>query len=562
MARLVLLMTLLLSLAPAWAAAQDPPAAPAVDDLLAHVPNTSDIVVVVPSLNGLKDGLAQIDRELELNLPMLQDIFTFMRATGAPFDGVDLDGPAVVYIDNIQSVMMMGEPAFVGLFKASDYSAFLGQFGATASDSVTSFTGPWTGAGYSRQLGDYVAVSMSESAIRDLSGRSAAPITGLLSELGLQLLHQDQASLILNVNEMRSLFDMWMSTMSLMMEEGMYGDPGMAGMAEFWRLYMGAIGAGVRDTQSLIISLGAHSDGVSYDGVVQFNPGSVLGSVFREDHSAETYLNMLPNRPAVMWWASNNAGIDMARVSDLLDQAAAGTTDSFGRMMISSFRTYTDVTGFGSYWELGATPEGQAFALNTIYEVTDGAAFLERMEQQFQALGSMELPTGPEAPVSYEVEYEANAVDVEGWRIDRYRMATVLPEELTADNPFASMANQQGYLAMSGSHVLQLIGADEARMRAALSEVGTASGLASDPRVVASRAHALAPNPSMEAHVDIQQFAAQMLAMFADSPIRAESPTPVGLAGYYMNIRNEGVGGRVFVPYDALRWLLSVVPSF
>jgi hypothetical protein len=249
------------------------------------------------------------------------------------------------------------------------------------------------------------------------------------------------------------------------------------------------------------------------------------------------------------------------------------------RRSLGSWRDLDAMAGVFYAPDPGAAEgSGEMFRMVTAYHTDDVPAYMSRTQELYESMDGLSIPMGPmidptgtatEAVMTYNMSYEANHLELEGHRVDRFTFEVTMPPELEAAmDPTGGalmgmfgMGGYSGFMAASDSAVVITSGLDTEWLRSALQQFEAGGGLGTSPAFSALREHALRPGPAMEAYIDVAQLMSFIQAMEGPSePPAAPLEVPAGLEPVAMfgHVVDSGLEGRVYVPYSVIRFLIGL----
>ncbi len=545
-------------------------AAPAVLD---EVPADAPMVVIVPSLSKMNEGVRMMTNTLGLQVPEMADVLKQFKAQTGMEQGIDDEGSlALVLLDaglGIDAAKQGGEPPLVLLVPVTDYAAFMKNFKAQPAAGVTEVEMPNAGGpGFVKQQGKYAVLSPAKELVEGFAaGKAAGAMSKSVGVWGDRCMSGSLVFAYVNAQVVAPVLSPKIDQGMTEMEQAMAGDPNAAMVKDVMALYTQAGKAVLRDAEGLVAGMSIDELGVRMDQAIQFKADSPTAKLLGNSGPAKAMLDRLPDEPYLMAMGADLSGVDMvALLTPMVD--AMEKLPNLGAMM-GAMRPYLKVMSQASgmaqvipipqNMQLGA---GNPFAALSIIRSADAPAMLEANMAAINAMNGLKIAMpdlGEAAAISYTTQYFPKALEIDGTPVDQYSVMFNLPPEMMQNNPagpmlaMMGMTGQSGYVAASGNYMVMTATPDAGAIRGLLNATTQDKGLGSQMLLEQVRGQ-LTPEPMMEYYLSFSG-AVKMVngfaAMFLPAPLQApDDLPPVAMS---ISCKDGGVAGRFYVPLSVIK---------
>lgn len=570
-----------------------------VPDVVDQIPPDAQLFVATQPLEDLSREVAAFGDQLGLRMPQLSDPLATLRQMTGIQEGVDetrgialvaLSLPVPALPEGQGPPQPPGPPEAVILVPVDDYDAFLGNFGASGdqADQPTQvrIQGRPT---FVKQAGEWAVLSPMQPVVANFQpagdGDDAADhFLEHAGDLGGSILNESEALFYLDfaalAQDLRPLVEAGISE-AREQAKAQADDPATPDAETIEALfdaYSQAVDAVLRDGQAITAGINLDDTGFALSAAAQFEPGSELANAFDQAPEQSPSLNRLPNRPFLVATSLDFSTIPFTDwLQGLVD---ALPEDSPWRAMIGSGASL-DLGGDRQQQALyapemgggGGGPGGGPFGMMgpslfngvTVYPTDQPEELIEQNRQALESLKDVDLGEGQ---ASYDVEYEENALEVEGRPVHRYRVRfeDIPPQQMQQFGPFAAFLSQglSGYVTHTENAVIVTSSTDQNLLLQAVEAAAGDGNLATDAGVERVR-QLLPPNRIGETYIGvgpIMEIAAQFMGMFAPQQQEIEVPQDVPPIANSISVNAGGLHTQLLIPSETITAIRDLVQQF
>lgn len=552
--------------------------------ILSQAPAQSQVVIVIPSLSGLSQKIAALGQSLGVHSPMMANVLGAFKQQSGMVHGINDKGSVVVaLLDVDQAVKTHGEPTALVLMPVSDYNAFLGNFqNAKAAGDVTSFNMKDGETAYARHVGNYAVMGPKEAAVKAYQPGGAAVtahITQTIGQMGGKYLSMADVAIYADLQKLGPVFADALANELKQTQQRFAGIPGTGNRQAMMKLYEQGLSRVLRDAVGGVVTADLSADGIGLNEAYQFKPGSKTLAILHGG-SAETpkALQRLPKEPYIFAGAVDTQAIRVFELlKPLVDIAGKGGANPMTALYKDIMPQLEQATQMAFAWYAppagGRMGPGQGlFRSVSVLATPHPDQYIAAMKKSVLAGNGVTIPManvpvqpGQPAPqIKMTTQYQDNALQIDGTKIDRYSMQMQFPPNMGRANPMMMMfggTTVQGYLAAQNGFVIDAKQADKNLLQAALQSVAKDNGLGSAGLIAQLRDKALPPHPAAEGYFNLAglyQTLAPMAMMWVGAPL---PPAPKNLPPIAMGIGIDqtDVAARLYVPVPVMKFVADTV---
>lgn len=561
-----------------------------LNETLDQLPSGAEVVVVIPSLSKLNDAVAQFNRDMELGIPQLNNPLALMKGMAGFSEGFNDDGAAVLIIPSLsEAIANDDEPEPILLLPVSDYAAFAESMGGTAQ-GVSAM--PLAGEeGFAKKTGAF-AVFAEEQEVVDqyAAGMAGQAMLAKVGEYAGQYSGSSLALVIVDIEAMAptilSKLDEAMAEMAQEMENAAPMD--MSGMLEMME---GTAKEFISNTKTVTMGLDMERGGVGMTMSVNFKPGSELAALLPGSKGSaqmnDALMRQLPDSSYIVSGVVDFGAIDFAKVTSLMEAMAdnmAGVPmfEGVAEMMLEAMPMYENAEGMAQ--SLYTMPpmqlmSGQGMKTVSVMRVKDAETYADSYEKVLKSVadgmgkiiaGAAEMSGGEvdAESISFDSTYEANALEVDGVRVDKYSMSMQAPpevmEQLQAANPMASAGmNTEGFIAYVGKNtVVTTTMPDEALLRESIASAQESAGIGTSTALAAARLNDMPKNAFAEGYLSLGGVAEMVGNFMMGDPTALPVPENLPPVSVGVGAQEGQVVGRIYLPLDTIRFVKDTAMMF
>jgi hypothetical protein len=553
-------------------------------EVLTLLPANASGAVIVPSAADFAAHFRAFGEAVGLDEEAIVSVEEVTRHRA----GMSETGTAMLSLPNLSAVMSGDMQDGLFLFvPVDDYATFVASMNGTLSadaagtpDHVQLDDGSTWSA---RPLDDYALLGPNDASVTAYVPGGQELLAG---DLVRDVLFESDISVLLDLEQMGPvvlpLMDTSFGMIESMMAEGSV-DPEVEDHMELGqamlRLYRDGLAAFMRDSTATAWGIELDGEQITLTGATQFREGSALAAMFPGGGSSADLLSMLPDREFLMVFASNMRGLDMSPVIDAV--TAALPESEMGQMIGNSFELLAGIHGMASaayIAEALPSPDesGAPWDLLSITEVDDSAAYLDLTEVVMAQQAEMTYPvmtyaedgSVQTAETVMNIQYERNALEIDGYRVDRYSVHTEMPPGAVEDNALGRMlqaisgwtTDSSGLLVAAEGRLLNTTNSDEEQIGDVL-DLDPDDSLLANPRIRSVRQAGAWLDPMAEMYIDTARIVETMQLYGADDGDTPtfETSTDVALIAGFSFVHQEAIGARLTIPVEAIQLLQQVI---
>lgn len=563
--RCLITLTALAALMPLTVAAQPPAATPpgvepGVERLLMCVPDDTDLVVVVPSLDALVAGVCAFgkavgsDELAQLNvLDMLED------SLGDTSGAMDTAGPFALamsadYHEPLLFVTLSSPDAWESTTKPTTLGqARLFEFEDRRFAAVTR---------------NNVAILAREKADLQRSLKSAGKFAARLPEQARTMLHKRQAVLWVDVREWQPLVQQTMSFIAQTMYMGMAASGSDADVAiQVYKLVFEQFDELVSQTQTYTAALSINGRGLFIEQHATFDPDGALSRYLKKVRKPNRdLLRGLPTVGALAFaseWELPPSTVTfneilaqgMLRMDALKEKIGAEQLDATLKRVREIHR---NISGFNGV--VACVPGGRGFMYYGLYMTEDGPFLQKTMRELFADCPELMSAYGP-FPAG-DLQHEP--VDIGGVQADAYhinfngeadRLQPMMQAMYSEDTTMYLAVHPEGCIYAVGPQ-------DAARTAAAQLLTAQTPPLGRDPRVAAVFQQ-LSPRPQLCILVDIPEWFKMTSSMIEAAggafPLIDLGAKKLPLAAMTLYLQPQAASLELLVPTEPIRAIIEEI---
>ncbi|MEM1109366.1 MAG: hypothetical protein AAGH99_11840 [Planctomycetota bacterium] len=570
-------------------------AAPAVTAALDQVADGAEVVVVVPSLSGLNEAIAEFGAATGLDRfgPELDDAVGAFKQQMGWQEGVDDDGAALVVLTGVAEAITDAidgggqEPEAILLVPVTDHKAFVSQLGGDPAADVSRIT--MMGEGFAKELNGYAVLGENLETVQGYAaGDNGKAITDELGPMVAEYLNGGESLIYVDVAAMAEPLNAAIDKMRNEMAAQM-NNPGvpasMQGMIEgFVDLYEDWARTAVDGTDKLLLSLDFGDDGLGMTISSKLIGGSELTKVFTpaedagDGSASSALLAALPDQPYIYASAIDANRFGLGAMVDKIAEAMGGDKAGFMATFLESIDAIKGVNGVASVFytpDPAAMMAGGFYTSLTVYDTDDAASYLAQQKANFEKLNDLKVPLPaaepgqPDQEMTFTSTYTEKALVIDDIDVHQYQVTTVLPPAMMQQfGPMAMMmgnSGSSGYIAAKDGKVLVTTVPDPQLITNGLRAVDQNGGVGSAGNIATLRESSLPADSSLELYVSVAGIANTVnpfLLMF--SPNGEQLDVPADLSPLAMGGASDGeaVAMKMFVPHDLVKFGVETYEKF
>ncbi|MEM1354877.1 MAG: hypothetical protein AAGH88_08340, partial [Planctomycetota bacterium] len=541
--------------------------APAVVDTL---PESFEVAILVPSLTGLSDQLANFESATNLGIGDLQDALGMFQRELGLINGMDHEGSMAVIIDGDADSDAGNGASAVMVLPVSDYPALVASLGGDPDQATTPVTLPGGTSGYCRSLGPFAVLGGEQVAVDAVaSGDGLAHLTALVGPAGLETIAESQLSVVVNpalfgtddlAQRLPEVASAMLTQADALLAVDLAPQPWMPQLQAWSRLSaQGATG--------MVLGLGFSADGMAFYESILLKEDSELAAAYKGPLQGDTseLLKKLPDRPIVLAAAGDPKAVSLAALLDQVGGVIGLAPDgALGELKPTLEEMMEPATGVG--FALYAVPAGKIWThwLNsaTILKTDDPAAQRAAFKQFVTKLNGASLPLENGESVTLTAVYRENERQVDGVQIDTYTVRMAIPPSVQTDPLTQVIANLAGVgftgQVIAGPQQVIVTTVDDSAMTTDLiQKAANPTGLGHQGSIAELREAQLPKQPTVQAYLNFTGIAESInpfLQMMGDAkPLAVPTDLPP-VAMAKANHRHSPPTG-VFKPTDTHRLL-------
>jgi hypothetical protein len=553
------LLATALAPAPAQSTASQPTTLPAeLSRVLQYVPDDTHLLVVVPSLERLVDGLTGFGKALGVeDLTKLTTADILEEPLGRHAGTLAARGPFVLALSAQQS-----EPLLLGL--AGDVETLAATSKPTElADGVTQFE--LGERGFLAITREKVAVITRERTQFQRAFRSTGQQARRVSALPGSWLNQHHCLLLVDVPPWQEWLQQQLDTISQTAYMGMAaaGPEAETGL-QFWKWFFEQFGKLVKETRSYAATLRVDERGVLFQDRVTVQPDGSVARYLKDVRPVQRdLLRGLPTGGALVFGAEWELPANTETLEELMLKAILRTDllkdrvgdEKFEAAMARSAALHRKMPGYNGSFNVGGKGQGMQFA--GVYLTAEGAAVMKDMREMFEICPDIMNAWGnlPSTTVKCDTEQVSGAeAQVYRFVFDRNSPAQPMLQAVYGED--ATL-----YMAPHPEGVAYALGAREAaREMLARSLAKDAPQFSRDPRVL-SLFETLTPHPQFCLLIDLPPLCKAIGTMVQELGVPfppldiGDQPGP--LAGLALYLEPSAVRSEIFVPSAPLKRLIK-----
>jgi thioredoxin 1 len=532
-------------------------------DVLKKVPAGAPVVIAIPNLQAASGKIAMLNQQLNLGQPQMQNVLGMVRAMLGLEQGIRENGGLAFVMLTLPDPNEPGaEPLTAVVVPVTEYKAFLANFGEAQADAngITQINLGGEAA-FAKASGQYAILSDSQEAVAAYKDEQPANIAQLAGQMSGGVITGSDMLVFVDMVKVGPVA-LPAVELGLMQAQQQMGEAERAIAEPVLKLYGDALKAVLNQAQSAVMGIDLSEQGIGMSFGAQFREGTALAQSFANAPKQNVSFNRLPAGPYMF-----AASVDMQAlpIAKWVNQAIATlpADHPMAGVIKASLPTlaaqqvqqalYAPAAG-------GAAPT--LFNGVNVYVTDKPAELVQAYRQSLDALAKAELGEG----VSYQTQYNANVLQLDGKEVDQYTLKLNMPPEQMAElGPMAMFLGQAmtGYVTTTDNAMIVTNGADPALLRQAIAAAGGKGELNAD-QGIQNIAKQLPPHRAMEAYIGvgtIMQMVGNFAAMFAPEMqfnIPANLP-PVATA---LSVNQGGMVYRYYVPNEVIKTITGLVQQF
>ena len=550
--------------------------------VLAHVPDSTEVYVVVPNVGGLLGDLAALNTALAGKLPpdaAAAGMGLFFAQSIVNQPGFDAGGSAAVMLKLPEGGLAAGEePEATILLPISDLESFTkapfmaGQ-GATFDGGVASLNMDGQPL-HMRDLGDYTVASNNKDAVMAFeAGEYLAAHTKALGEGGAGAVEASDLMVVGNLGQLDGLIGELMSQMEQQMNFMAMmggGDQVMQG----FRAIESAMTTVREDGSVGMLSIDTGADGIAFDMGVSFKEGTESAATFNAPSDSGALLGALPNDNFLMAYSLDSSADGLR---GLLSKMAEMQQAQAGGMDMGWAATLEHATGASGMVGTPAAAMGGAGLLSKQITYTRAADTTKAVAAMANSLGEMDGQSM--MGMKYATSYDADGGEVAGVKVGTYSIKTSMdnsggagggsPMGMMMDPAminsmlFGMSGGPSGYVAPVDGGYYTTMSKNSELLTAAMEAGKAGEGLGASELLQKVQSK-LQPGRFSEAYVSLDQvfntigpFAQMMGMVDAFEPMEAMQPMGLSAAA-----TGGGLRARMYWPADTLGNVIEFASQF
>lgn len=532
----------------------------AMPNIYSMAPDGALAIIAVPSLNNVQTKIANLDKQLGLGLPPLQNILPMLKMQLGVENGIDDNGGILFAITGMPAPGEPDPPAIL-LIPVSNYKAFLGNFNAKDNGGVTEIV--FEGEAVSvKSIDGYAVMGLNGNSVDNYTKPAANNLNQAAGQFGAASLERSDIALYINMGKLGPMLSpmVQFGLMGMMQElENAALPPEQLEMTKaVFKLYGAMLNAVMNDAQSMTIGFDVTDKGIGLSTTTQFKAGSSLGEAFAKAPAAKLKFDRLPNRPYLILGASDFSTLPIQKWANTAKQLMGN--DAWSTIMKSSF----DMMGKQStmqmaYYTPGANGPVTSFLTGVSVIPTDNPdAYINDMQKMMTNLTDV-----PDSMLTYN--FKKNALELDGQQVHQYSMKTNFPPEVAAQmGPFLDMlGTQSGYIAKSKSGIVTTVGADPTLLREALKTAEGGGELGNNSGVL-NISKQLGTDRVTEVYINVGELGKMVLGfvrMF-NPQINVQLPQNMDPIGIGMSAGHNGMATRTYIPMSLMKTIADTAKKF
>ncbi len=534
--------------------------------VLALVPASSDVVIYLPSLSSLAEGVdafsAQIGEESAGAVAGLAEI-----------EGLNPDGTAILFITDINAMTDSGGPVFA-LVPTDDFGDLLDEVDGESGNIAEIPLPMGVGKAYAQLYGDYAMVSLD----KDLLESYEPPSESFLSEplrLTSALVEKSDFTVFLN---MQTLGPIMMSSIEDMMAMTAAMGDDMMGLDEVMDMYRSLLGTLASDATWLAFGADVDGDHVGFSVVTELREGSPLAAALPAVPSATPLWQELPADSFIFAAVTNLEGVDLSPLFGDVDQL--DPSPGFASLITGAWRLYEHMDTMTMAYYVPTGDDQEATAL-TIVNSSNPAAYSAGFRSYLESMNALDnsFPgVGGPSNLSFTTTYEpANPTPTDPTVVaspfDHYLTTQVISAatpgmadptgmmafiggltgsvEVSPDGRSVEMTTE-GWIHQDGQRIVTVNRNNPDLLQNVAARAASAN-LSTAPVVAAVQGWQLAEDSNMQVVID-SQTALTWANSLSESDIEMPA-TPLEPAALFLNISDREVGYRIVVTPSVIKVL-------
>ena len=550
--------------------------APRVAKGLDLAPEDALAVVVIRNAADLSQKAAAVNDTLALEQPQLANALGTVKRMAGIRDGFRDDGVTLAVLPALpdpDSPKAENRPLM--LLPVDDFKAFVAGYGGEATEAGTSRVRmPGGRTAYARAVGDHALLGRSRERVADYEPAEASDqYLDAVGELGAAALGRSDIGVLFHVAPHRARIKDMLEKAAERARKQMKNAPG-PGAKAVQEAYHAGLRRAISQTRGLVAGVSlTKKAGAELEITAQFEPGSALARAVGQGGSAAAHLDRLPDDPWLAAGSFDAQGLDAAnllkRLEAIVPEAKRGPGWAVLEVAEPALR---QVRGgaWAYYVPKGNTMMGGLLKGITLLDVEDAAAFRETNREVIEKLDEVVLPVraggdGGGRSIRFNTQYGADALQIEGTRVDRYQIQPVLPQSMMErSGPIMMMmggTGQSGYVAVKDGRVIVTSAADTELIRRGLKAAGAEGGLGTTRAIERLRKAAMPRNALGTAYLNlggVAELAEKMARMFMPNQAPGlNAPADLTPLGIGLGGAGDGASLRLHVPGDAVQFVKS-----
>jgi hypothetical protein len=518
-------------------------------DVLDLVPESAEMVVVIPDPKGMSDQIAELSMRVGIPAPGAQDVLgTMMREMGNP-EGIDETRPIAMVMSDAASAMRMagdgGDMTTLMLIPTRNYGELVASLGGTDTQGVAPLVMPDGSEGFIRQSGDYAVLGDRREPVEAYAA----------SDKGRSLLEAagDYADRLTEGHDVMMLIDV--ATLGPAMNEAMGRLDEQVNAEQAVPATANAMAANMAMSKWMVGLIGGADAALMTVDMTDAKVKLGVCAVFPEGSSAASVLTgkpggdlrekfvALPNRPFLMAMAMDFSGVDVAALTRQMVDALPETAEA-ERTMYEAWLPMAEQTRGGTAGMYVPTQPAMGlsgmFDIAATYDVEDAERFVKDFAAYAEKIDGVGMPmpvVGDDgemttADLVTRASVTPGALTIEGVDLAAWTMRQEMPAEVLQQmGPMGGMMQQayDGYVGGKGGTAYLTTGRDAGLMRSLIA--GDGQGLTADGPTGRVLGDDPLPDRAMVGLVSLQgigDLANNFLPIFGMAPIQVPADlTPI-----------------------------------
>ena len=551
-----------------------------LDAALNLAPADADLIIAVPSLEGLSTAVADFSQAAGLDQPWLVDFRASLDARYG-LEGLPRDAPLLVVLDGLDQVLKGNvEPTFYILTRPNDYATFANSLGAEdTSGAPTRFqnAADSTMKGFMKRVGEIAVLVEDQEDLADFQPANAgAELLNAYSDYTRQNNADDAVTLIFDSDQigptLLELYQAKKAQNQAQIEQQLEAAGLEADAATLLQMQEQLLRTLFDGVSGGFVGLDIGDGGVGIDLGMEVVEGSTFASLLQPGKlDGAASFSTLPGGTYFVAGAVDGGSLDMATLRPALLQAldqVSSDAQWFGPLRGVVEQTLAIVEGTTSS-STAVYPPASGFMGGTFYEqitvnqTRDGAAYQEATRSLMTSVAALMAGVMPEdgAGTSPSFTYEPDAVDLDNGKAD---LLSIQPAAGIAGP--TSMQSTEMLLAVQGDTVVTTSSRDVTLMQRALrsAEGGAGGGLADAASITTG----------LDASGGVQQPFA-VYAVSLDGIAQTFSPLAAMFMGVQINVPEalpattlvagtdgQDVAVRFFIPAEGIAFINREMEAF